>query len=60
MFSHSEIRSTSLGFGRFVLQLAGLGVFGFVVWAALYAAASWEHDQRHLPGIVAAADTTHP
>ncbi len=45
MFSTSENRSTSLGFGRFLAQLAGLVVFGVVVWAGLFAAAAWQHEQ---------------
>ena len=45
MFSASENRSTSPGFGRFLSQLAGLVAFGFVVWAGLFAAAAWEHEQ---------------
>ena len=45
MFSASETRSTPLGFGRFLSQLAGLVAFGFVVWAGLFAAASWQHEQ---------------
>ena len=60
MFSASETRSTSPGFVRFLSQLAGLVAFGFVVWAGLFAAASWQDQQRHQPGIVAAADTAHP
>lgn len=44
MFSTAETHSTSLGFGRFLSQLAGLFAFGFVVWAALFAAA-WHHEQ---------------
>lgn len=45
MFSNSDNRSTSLGFGRFLSQLAGLVAFGFVVWAGLFAAAAWQHEQ---------------
>ena len=56
MFSASETRSKSSGFGRFLSQLAGLVAFGFVVWAGLFAAASWQHERRHQPGVVAAAN----
>ena len=45
MFSVSETRSTPLGFGRFLSQLAGLATFGFVVWAGLFTAAAWQHEQ---------------
>jgi hypothetical protein len=45
MFSASENRSTPLGFGRFLSQLAGLATFGFVVWAGLFVAAAWQHEQ---------------
>ena len=45
MFSASENHSNSLGFGRFLSQLAGLVAFGFIVWAGLFAAASWQHEQ---------------
>lgn len=45
MFPTSETRSTSLGFGRFLSQLAGLVAFGLIVWAGLFTAASWQHEQ---------------
>ena len=60
MFSASETRSTSLAFGRFLSQLAGLVALGFFVWAGLFAAASWQHQQRVQPGIVADAHAAHP
>ena len=55
MFSASTTRSLSSGFGRFLSQLAGLVLLGLIVWAGLFAAASWQHQQRLQPGVVAAA-----
>jgi hypothetical protein len=63
MFSDSEIRNTTAGFGRFLAHLFGLAAFGVVVWAGLFAAASWEHEQQRRPGIVGAPTTVariHP
>jgi hypothetical protein len=54
MYSASETRSTSLGFGRFLAQLATLVFLGLTVWAGLFAAASWQYQQQLQPGVVAA------
>jgi hypothetical protein len=57
MFSDAEIRSTSPGFGRFLTQLGCLVLFGLGVWAALFAAALWQHEQDLRPGAIASANS---
>jgi len=56
MFSASEIRSITAGFGRFLAQLGGLALLGFTVWAALYTAAVWN---SATPRSLAAASTKY-
>ena len=57
MFSDSETRSTAPGFGRFLTQLGSLVLLGLAVWAALFAAASWQHEQDLRPGTIASANS---
>jgi hypothetical protein len=56
MFSASETRSMSLGFGRFLAQLGGLALLGLAVWAALYTAAI---RNTAIPPSIAAASTKY-
>ena len=43
-------------FGQFLAKLGGLVLFGLAVWAALFAAASSQHQQQLQPGFIAATN----